>query len=143
MKLSTFVQFILLVGAVFFIFALIIGDVNDNYPEADINTSAWEDQYDYVSDLNSTIFPLEEKFRVIQDENKGFFTKLAAGISAIPYAVIIFPQVIFGSLEIGGEITTSFLYVLAIPSYIISIVIISILMWALFKLLEFFQRSNT
>jgi len=142
MKLSTFVQYILLVGAVFFIFALVVQDINDNYSDVDINTTEWEDQYDYVSNINSTISPLETKFKVIQDEEAGFFTKLTAGITAIPYAVIIFPQVIFGSLEIGGNITTGFLTALAIPAYIIMVVMVSILIWSLFKLLEFFQRSN-
>jgi hypothetical protein len=142
MKISVFVSYILVVGAIFFTFALIVTDVNNSYPEADINKSEWEDEYDYVSDLNSTISPLEEKFKVIQDENAGFFTKIGAGITAIPYAIIIFPQIVFGSLEIGGKMTTGFLAVLAIPGYIVIVVIISTLIWALFKLVEFFQRSQ-
>lgn len=142
MKLSTFVQYTLIVSAVFFCFALIIGDVNNAYPEAEINTSEWEDQYDYVSDTNSTIYPLEQKFKVIQDENAGFFTKLTSGISAIPYAVIIVPQVIFGSLETGGNITMGFLMALAIPGYLIVIVVLCTLVWALFKLVGFFQQTE-
>lgn len=142
MKLSTFVQYTLIVSAVFFCFALIIGDINTAYPEAEINTSQWEDQYDYVSEINSTIYPLEQKFKVIQDENAGFFTKLTAGISAIPYAVIIVPQVIFGSLETGGNITMGFLMALAIPGYLIVIVVLCTLVWALFKLVGFFQQTE-
>jgi hypothetical protein len=142
MKISVFVSYILVVGAIFFTFALIVTDVNNSYPEADINKSEWEDEYDYVSDLNSTISPLEEKFKVIQDENAGFFTKIGAGITAIPYAIIIFPQIVFGSLEIGGKMTTGFLAVLAIPGYLVIVVIISTLIWALFKLVEFFQKQS-
>lgn len=141
MKISTFVQYTLMVGAVFFIFAIVVSDVNDGYG-TEINKTTWEDEYDYVSDLNSTVSPLEQKFKVIQDEDAGFFTKLTEGITAIPYAVIIFPQVVFGSLEIGGNITTGFLAALAIPGYLITIVILAILIWALFKLLEFFQKSS-
>lgn len=141
MKLSVFVSFMLIVAGVFFIFALMVQESNDQFSDADINSSEWEDSYDYVSDLNSTVYPLEQKLRVIQDTESGWFTKLVSGITAVPYAVITFPQVIFGSLEVGGRVTTGFLAALAIPGYIISIVILMILMWALFKLVEFFQRS--
>lgn len=142
MKLSTFVQYILIVGAVFFLFSLIVTEINTAYPTANISKSEWEDEYDYYDSINETISPLEQKFKVIQDENAGWFTKLTVGISAIPYAVIIMPQVIFGSLEIGGKISTGFLVALAIPGYIILTIILMILIWALFKLVGFFQQTE-
>ncbi len=141
MKLSVFISYILIVGMVFFTFALMVKDTNQAY-DTNINSSQWDEEYDFVNDLNSTVSPLEQKFKVIQDEDAGFFTKLTAGITALPYAVIIFPQVIFGSLEIGGTITMGFLTALAIPAYLITAIILGILIWALFKLLEFFQRSQ-
>jgi hypothetical protein len=141
MKLSVLVTFILLTSAVFFIFSQMVSESNDLYG-SNINSSEWDSKYDYVNDINGTISPLYQKFTVIQDETQGFFTKLAAGITAIPYAVIVFPQVIFGSLVVTGKISTGFLAALAIPGYIITLLLVGILTWALFKLLEFFQRSQ-
>ena len=142
MKISTFVSFILLVSVVIFIFASMADEANTQFSDANLNTSEWSDKYDYVSSINSTVGPLRDKFAVIEDENQGFFTKLAAGITAIPYAVIIFPKVVFGALNVGGKLSVGLLTALAIPGYIITALIVSLLVWALFKLLEFFQRNQ-
>jgi hypothetical protein len=141
MKFSNFVIFMLIVAGIFFLFALMVSESNEQYPDANINSSEWESQYDHVSEINRTVLPLQDKFEVIQDEDKGFFTKLAAGITAIPYAIIIFPQVIFGSLELAGDMSLGFLAALAIPAYIITIVLVIMLVWALFKLIEFFNKT--
>lgn len=143
MKIPEFIIFILVVSGIFFTFGMIVSETNSKFPNSTINASEWNESYDFATDLNSTLFPLEQKFKVLEDENEGFFTKLAAGISAIPYAVILLPRVLFNSIEIGGTISTGFLVALAIPGYIIMLFIIGILVWGLFKLLEFFQGSLT
>lgn len=140
MNFSTFVMFLLVVSGIFFMFASMTAETNSQYSDANINTSQWEGRYDYVAGINSTIAPLKQKFDVITDEKQGFFTKLASGIAAIPYAIIIFPQVVFGGLSLGSNVSVGLLAALAIPSYIILLVTVMILVWALFKLVEFFQR---
>lgn len=141
MKISAFIGYILLVSVFFFSFGLMVNDVN-NVHDANINSSEWNQSYDFVQDLNETVDPLNQKFKVIQDEDEGFFTKAIASGFVVYYVVILFPQVVFGSLELGGEITTGFLLALAIPSYILTAALVMLLVWALFKMLEFFQGSE-
>lgn len=142
MKFSTFVSFSLIVSAVFFIFAMMYTEGNQQFSGVNASSAAWNSSYDYVTRVNSTISPLETKFKQIQAEDVGWFSRLAIGISAIPYAVIIFPQAIFGAIEISGGITVGFLAALAIPGYIILIVLISILIWGIFKLIEAFTQTQ-
>lgn len=141
MKISTFVSFMVVIAAVFFIFNQAVFEANTQYPTANINASAWNESYDYTNELNNTMTPLKQKFEVIQDENEGFFTKLAAGITAIPYAVILVPQAVFESMVIGGKILTGFLSALGLPGQIVIYGILLLVMWGIFKLLEFFQRT--
>lgn len=141
MKLSTFVMFILAVSGVFFAFSLMYYEGNQQFGDVNASSAQWNSSYDYLARLNNTVAPLEQKFKTIQDENVGWFSKLTAGISAIPYAVIILPQVIFGSIELGGEITTSFLVAIAIPGYLILLVLVGLLIWGIFKLIEVFTQT--
>lgn len=139
MKFSTFISILLVVGVIFFIFDMMLMEGNNKFSSG-INDSDWQGKYDFAGQINSTINPLVEKFQVIQDPDQGFFSKIAAGLSAIPYAVIVFPQVIFGTLTMGGTITTGMLAALAIPAYIITVAIIGLLVWAMLKLVEIYQR---
>lgn len=140
MKLSSFVTFIVIVGAIFFCFSFMVNEANQKYPTANINSSKWSTQYDMSSRMNFTIWPIVQKFQVIQDEKQGFFTKLAAGIAAIPYAIIVIPAAIFNTVDMGNIMITSFLTALGIPLPLIIMAMIILVIWAVFKLSEFFQR---
>jgi len=143
MKFSTFVIFLLFVSGIFFIFAMMYTEGNQQFSGVNASSAEWNSSYDYLAKVNSTVSPLEVKFKTIQDENAGWFSKLAAGISAMPYAVIIFPQVIFGALELSGGMTTGFLTALAIPGYLILLILVSLLIWGIFKLVEQFTQYPT
>ena len=101
MKLSTIVLFTLVISAVFFVYAEMVREANDTYTGTTdynpINSSEWDTKYDMVNSVNNTVSPLEEKFKQMQDPDKGFFTKLYLGISAIPYAIILIPETIFNT----------------------------------------------
>jgi hypothetical protein len=140
MNISEFIMIILVLGGFFFIFGLMTQEAQDYYPEAGINDSEWYDKYDYVSDVNSSIYPLKESFDTISDENKGWFSKLTAGIAAIPAAVIAIPSLIFGSLSTGGSIISGTFTTLNIHPYFIVLVGVMILVWAVFKLIEVYNR---
>lgn len=140
MKISTFIIAILVISGFFFIFGLISQESKQYYPEANINDSEWYGKYDYVSNINRSISPLQESFNKIQDENVGWFSKLTSGISAIPSAVIAIPTLLFGSFIVGGEIVTGTATTLKIPFYLIILVSVMILVWGIFKLVEMYNR---
>lgn len=141
MKISTFVIFFLFVSAIFFMFSMMYNEGNQQFSDINASSAEWNATYDYYSELNETFTPLETKFKTIQDEDAGWFSKLTAGISAIPYAVIIFPQAVFGGLAIGSTITTGFLVALAIPGYLILLALLGFLIWGIIKLVELFTQT--
>lgn len=143
MKFSSFFFFLLFVSAIFSLYALMYQEGNQQFGEVNASSSEWNDSYDYVESLNASISPLEKKFKTIQDEDAGWFSKLTSGITAIPYAVIIFPQVVFGGLEMAGDVSMGFLVALAIPGYIISIILLGLLVWGVIKLVEQFNKYPT
>jgi hypothetical protein len=142
MKISTVVMYIFIVGIVVYTFASMVQEGNSNYPTAHINSSEWDSKYDYVTSLNSTITPLKDRLLTITDAEQGWFTRLAAGIAAIPYAIMLLPSVTLQILIIGGLLITNLFTALGIPVYIIIAVSLMAIVWGIFKLVEFFQRSQ-
>jgi hypothetical protein len=140
MKFSTAITVMLVIGVIFFMFNMMLLEGNSKFPGSNINDSALQG-YDYSNSIAGNLTTMQEKFAVIGDPDAGFFSKIAAGLTAIPYAVILLPlMIIFGTVPIATGITTKMLLGLAIPGYIIGVVIISILVWAILKLVEFFGR---
>jgi hypothetical protein len=152
MKISTAVTFLIIISAVFAIFGLMVHEANQQYTGTDgytaINSSAWGNQadsgntgpYDFVDKINGTLGPLESKWKQIQDPEQGFFSKITAGLTAIPYAIMLLPDVLFSSISMAGAVITGFMTVLNIPVWFITAGLVLVLIWAIFKLLEFFQR---
>jgi hypothetical protein len=138
MKLSTFLMTLLVVGAVFYVFAAMIDESNTNLG-TDINSSAWKDKYDYASNIQNLTAPIETKLKVL-DSDEAWYSKIAAGLSAVPYALITFVIGMFAGFSIGGTMATGFLTAFAIPSYIIGVVIIMIVTWGITKLIEAIYR---
>lgn len=132
---------ILIISVVFFSFGQIINEGEEIY-DVNASTEEWEGKYDYVSKLDGIITPLKNKFETLQDENKGWFAKLGAGITAIPYAIVLVPTMVFQGVSIGGEITTGFLLALAIPGYIIIAALVGLTIWAISELIKLYNKTD-
>lgn len=139
MKISTFVSLLLGVGVVFFIFAQMATESNTAY-NTNINTSKWDQKYNYANRVNNTISPIQTAFSNIEDDNVGWFSKLSSGIVAIPRAVIALPVLLFSSFSIGGEMITGFMNEIGAPVYLLTVGLIMLIIWGIFKLLEVYQR---
>lgn len=142
MKISTFVMLILIISGVFFTYAEIVREANQNFDEQYLNSSEWEENYDFIDDINETYYPIEQKLKKIQDEDEGWFSKLTEGITALPYAILIIPQSVFGSLVFGSKIIVSFLTAMSIPAKIVTLGLVMLLVWGVFKLIEFFNKTE-
>lgn len=140
MKISTFVMVILAIAGVISVFVLMTQEAATNYPAQNINTESWSGSYDYSSEINETISPLQETFSKIEDENTGWFTKLTSGIAAIPLAVIRIPVLLFKTFSIGGSLVLSSFAAFHLPLALAVIVGVMILVWGIFKLIEIYQR---
>lgn len=142
MKISTFFFALLMVAAIFFIYAEIVRESNEQFPlDSKLNSSEWEDKYDYVEDINQTAYPLEKKLKVIQDDEAGWFSKLTAGITAVPYVLMLVPQATLGATVFGGKMITDIFTVWNLPKILIVIALLALLIWAIFKLVSFWNKT--
>ena len=139
MKISSFIFMLLIVGVVFFIFAQMVNEANTSYPGSDLNSSSWNNSYDFAISMNNTISPLKKDIDTIQSD-ASWFSKVIAGISAIPMVVINFILAISKSLGFGTTLITNLLSVFSLPAYIILVATIMMIVWVVIKLVEMLQR---
>lgn len=145
MNTTTVLEFIVMIGLVFFLIGLFVSNINNSYQtvnDNEINQSLWQGKYDYNEEVNQSLGNVKEKFDKITDSETGFFTKLTAGIS-IPFAVLMLPALIFDSLKNLTSFAVDALAILGIPPYIMVIVSILFMIWIIKRLLEYFSGGQT
>ena len=145
MKIITLIIFIVLIGGiVFYTFTSASQELNQQYNNSyPINTTLWEGKYNYTDQVNSSISPLITDFNNIQDEEKGWFTRITSGIIAVPHAVIAFASLAIVSVTTMSNIITTGGTHLKIGLPIIIALITMLVVWVVGKLLEYFNRSST
>jgi hypothetical protein len=140
MKISTMIGIFVIIGMLLATFALMTQEAKTYHPSANISDSDWAGKYDYVDDVNRTVAPLKATFEQIEDENTGWFTKITAGIVAIPRAVIAFVSVALSSIIMGGALVTGTLSTFGLPAYFIFGICVVMFIWLMAKLIEIYQR---
>ena len=139
MKISTFITILLFVGVVFFVITLMVTEAEDKYG-TDINTTSWEGKYDYAESINESVDPLIGSIDDITNEDKGWLEKVGAGFTGIISAVTLLPALVWNSFAMGGGLITGVFSSIGLPAYLIGVFIIALIVWGVFKLVEFFQR---
>ena len=130
-----------MVGLVFAVVASIISDFETQYPDVTINKS-WEEQYNYADEINDSVISLKEKFDLIGDEDIGWFSKLAAGITAVPIAIVTVPVVLFKTVSYGITIISSLGTEIGVPAFVTYFAVIAILIIIVFGLVSFWHRAR-
>ena len=138
-KLSIFVSVILVVGLTFAVIGSIVDDFEDSYPDIDVNTS-WSDEYDYSERVNDTVYDIKEDFDVITDEDKGWFERLGAGVTAIPEAIIVVPSIIFKTFVYAVTIMTDVGEEVGIPPFVITFGVVALIVGIIFILVSYWRR---
>lgn len=141
MKLSGYVTVILVVGLCFAIIGNVVNDFETEYSDVDVNTS-WETKYDYSSEINESLSGLKENFDIIADEDEGWFSKLTAGITAIPKIIIVVPAAMFTTISYGIIILVDVGATIGIPSFVMVFATITLFLLTIFKLVAFWHRSR-
>lgn len=140
MKISTYIELMLVVGVIFFVFAMMINESAIQYPETNMTDNEMADKYDFSTQINNSFAPLSSAIQQVGNPDVGFFSKLASGLAAIPYAVILLPSVAIQTLAYGFTLLTGGFIALSVPVYILTVVFIIMLVWVVIKLIEVFQR---
>ena len=141
MKLSGWITIILMVGLVFASIGSIVNDFETEYPEIDVNTS-WATDFNYVDEINESVAPLQEKLALITSEDEGWFTKISAGITAIPRVLVFVPSVIFTTMGYGLTIFTQVSSDMGVPSFVVLFATTAIIVIIIFKLISWFQTRS-
>jgi len=142
MKLSSLILFVIFVAAIFFIFALMVREANLQYPDADINSSEWDDKYDYIENINSSIAPIRTAILTIENTEVGWFTKIGAGLAAIPFALVVVPKAAINAVAYGGSIINDFFQVLKVPIELIAAALVILSLVTVFKLIEWWKNRQ-
>ena len=142
MKISSAITFLIIVAGIFFIFALMVDEANTQYPEANLDSSEWKNQYDYIDRINNTVDPLKQDLLTVADEEAGWFKKITTGITAIPKVVVVVPAITFNTFVFASQMIGDFFSALNIPGKILTAVIVMILLFLIFKLIEFISNRN-
>ena len=145
MKLSSAIMFALLVSFVFVAWGLLIQDFETNYIDTNISTATsinetFLQDFDNSEELNETMQPIFEGFQDIATD-EGFFDKIQDLAVVVPLAIIAIPGVIFQQVVILISLVSRFSEIINIPIQIVTIAIIGVFMWILFKLVAFWRRT--
>lgn len=146
MKISQLLMFVVFAGLVFLAFTTVADNLNSDYsPKINgslINTSLWDDKYNYTDQVNSSVSPVLENLKDVADSDKGWFTKLASGLIAIPQAFIAFVTLSVQGISFSGSILSNFGTVLGIPQAFVIAVIVVIVILVVTQLLNFFNKAG-
>lgn len=98
MRTSTIIYLVLILGIITISFGIYGSELNKAYPnENQINTT-FENDYDFSTEVQSKTEDLKAYIENTQDADNGWFTRIASGIIAIPWAVIVFFNIAFFSM---------------------------------------------
>lgn len=143
MKISTLIYTMLIISIVSIsLFYLEEENNKINYEINNISANISVPVFDYSQDIKDKTEKLENSLSSLTDPEKSFFSKLGAGIMAIPYALIMLPSVILETGQNFYEIIISLGENIGIPESIIRVILIFISVVIIFKLIEIIGKVN-
>lgn len=128
------------------IFGFLVDDFKSNYIDTGIsNATAVNDTFKTTfsnsSEINNTFSDIEQAFRKIEDASgSGFFGVTLAAIEVVPKAIIKVPVAILNMLSIAGRVFIQLLNQIGLPPAVILIISVALLVYIIFKLIEFWRR---
>jgi hypothetical protein len=141
MRATEYLFLVVIIGVFAWLVVTGVGELNQAYPENEINISIIEEDYNKIEDIQGLANNSLENFKTLGDTEKSWFQKIGAGIVAIPYAVVSFPIMIINAIVIlEGMITTTLGGV--VPAIIILAIVTYLIIEIVKRFLEFFQRSR-
>ena len=145
MKLSSTIGLILLVSFVFVAWGIIINDFETNYIDTGISNASsinetFLQSFDNSEELNRTMQPIITGFEDIATD-EWFFDRIQDLAVVVPIAIISIPRLIFAQLGILITTTARLFELIKIPLPIVLIGLIGLMMFIVFKLVEFWRRT--
>jgi len=141
MRATDYLFLVVIIGLVVGIVTLGAEDFNTMEAGNAIDIENLTDGYNEVSTINTKVNESLEAFQTLADDDASWFSKVAAGIVAIPKAVIGFPILIMSGVGIfTGFITTATNGI--IPPFVVYALITLVMIMIFRRFMEFFQRAR-
>ncbi|KKL64187.1 hypothetical protein LCGC14_2167510 [marine sediment metagenome] len=146
MKISVIGSIVLLLTLVFFLFGIIVEDMDTNYVQTNITTANVFNQslistFDDTAAINASVAPIQQGFQNIETAD-GFFQKVLNFAVVIPIAIISLPGVIFTIISIANQRAQDLMLTLAIPPEIVAVGLVALMLLILFKLAGWWQGRD-
>jgi len=140
MRATEYLFLVVIIGAFMGLVVLGTNELNNAFPQNQINNSYFAG-YDYSSTITNQANKTFSNFQKLGDTETSWFSRIGAGIVAIPYAVISFPVML---AEAFWALSTMISKALGnfVPSFIILAIIGFMTIEGVRRLMEFFQRSR-
>jgi len=140
MKLITIIMSLLAIGFVLVVVGLFVSDMEQYYPEANINDSSWAGKYNYQEEINASVSDIQSEFEEMGNA-ENWWTVLGVGFVAFAKAIFLIPQTIFLGITKGTFVVSGIgefagagaLVVYGITALIVVVVFSFITWWRKFK----------
>jgi len=139
MKISGYVMMVLMIGLIFVSVNLILEDLGNQYGT---NMSIEDDDYVYGTEISSSMTNLQESLNKLGDEDQGWFSRLGAGITAIPYAIVASVGEIFSAQGYLSTMITETGSELNIDRSVINLLTIMLIISVIFAIIAFLHRAR-
>ena len=141
MRATDYLFLVVIIGLVVGIVTLGAEDFNTMEAGNPIDIANLTAGYDNTASINNNINESLEAFKTLGDDDASWFSKVAAGIIAIPKAVIAFPLLILtGVGMLTGMISTATKGI--VPPFVVYALITLMMIMIFRRFMEFFQRAR-
>lgn len=141
MKIETIVMMVLVVGFILMTVGLIVSDLQVQYPEVNVNSSAWSNQYDYSSSINTSATKIQKQFEKVGEE-EGWLSSIVSGAFAIPTALVETVKIVLNSIGSGVAILTGLGTESKIDPKIIGFGVVAIIIGIVFSIVRFWRKEE-
>jgi len=146
MNIGTYIGIVLVAGVVFLGFSLIANDMETNLIDTGIvdvepMSDTYKTNYNQTESIREDFENIEEGFRELGSEGS-WWSKLGDFVGAIPLVIIEFPIVVISTLYDSIGNVGTILDELGIPPEIVIIASVGLIIWMIFKLINFWKSGK-
>jgi hypothetical protein len=141
MKFSDVSMLMLVIAGVVVLAVLAVTDMNNAYPNSKVNVSQL-DKYNRAEGIQNETDKLKAKWEDIESEDTGW-KKFVSGLAAVPNVILAFPKLVFATFGIATSIITNGATDLGVPLPILGIIIGMVVVFMMYGLVAWWQRSRT
>jgi hypothetical protein len=145
MKMKTILMCVLAFTLVFTLFGSLMNDMQQQYPEEAIDSTYW-DKYgengslNFASQIQSRGSLLAGSLKTLSSGETAWYSKIALGIMAIPYAVLDAIIYTIDGMDYANALLTEVMEDIGVPPAVVYIFYVGLIITIVFAIISFLQR---